>query len=241
MVVALILAGGYGKRLRPLTLDTPKPLITVGKKAVIEYQLEWLRYYSIEEAVVLAGYLKEKLITTLGSGSRYGVSITYVVEDEPLGTGGALKNASHVLKKNEYSIVVNGDIITNIDPWKLIDLVKDRDLVAAIGAVPLRSPYGVLDIEGSLIRGFVEKPVIKTHWINAGVYAMTPKIIDYLPDEGDIEKTTFPLLANNNALGAVKFDTPPFYWRSIDTHKDLEEVSKELEQLGGLLPPQESF
>ncbi len=239
MAVAMILAGGYGKRLRPLTLEVPKPLVKVGRKSVIEYQLEWLKYYGVDEVVVLAGYLKEKIIEALGSGSKYGVSITYVIEDEPLGTGGALRNASHILRKNEVVIVTNGDIITNIDPRPLVDRAKKGDVAAAIAAVPLRSPYGILNIddEAKLIRGFTEKPILRDYWINAGVYALTPAIVDKLPERGDVEKTTFPELADEGRLGVVKYETPPYYWRSIDTHKDLEEAAKEIEELGGLLPP----
>ncbi|MCE4602608.1 MAG: nucleotidyltransferase family protein [Desulfurococcales archaeon] len=238
MVIALILAGGYGKRLRPLTLQVPKPLLQVGRRAVIEYQLEWLRFYGITEVVVLAGYLKEKLIESLGSGAKYGVSLTYVIEDEPLGTGGALRNASHILGRSEITIVTNGDIITNLDPWKLIEHTRSGGLDASLAAVPLRSPYGVLDIDNGKIRGFREKPVIRDYWINAGVYAMRPEIVPHLPESGDIEKTTFPLLASEGRLGVVRYDTPPFYWRSIDTHKDLEEAAKEIEEMGGLLPPE---
>ena len=237
VVVAFILAGGYGKRLRPLTLEVPKPLIRVGRRSVIEYQLEWLRFYGITEVVVLAGYLKEKLIEALGSGSRYGVSLSYVIEDEPLGTGGALRNASHIIGRSEVAVVTNGDIVTNIDPWRLIDYSKSMNVVAAIAAVPLRSPYGILDISDGLIRGFREKPILRDYWINAGVYAMKPEITRHLPESGDIEKTTFPLLASNSKLGVVLYETPPYYWRSIDTHKDLEEAAREIEDMGGLLPP----
>lgn len=237
MGLAMILAGGYGKRLRPLTLEVPKPLVKVGEKSVIEYQIEWLKYYGFDEIVVLAGYLKEKIIEQLGSGSRYGVSITYVVEDEPLGTGGALKNASSILKRNESVIVVNGDVITNLDPGKLVEDVRNRNMVASIAAVPLRSPYGLLSIdeERKLIIEFKEKPVLYEYWINGGVYAFTPGIVEYLPEYGDVEKTTFPELASNSKLGVVKYMTPPYYWKSIDTHKDLEEADKELQAIGGLL------
>ena len=237
MAIAMILAGGYGKRLRPLTLEVPKPLVKVGEKSVIEYQIEWLKYYGFDEIVVLAGYLKEKIIEHLGSGSKYGVTITYVVEDEPLGTGGALKNAGSILRRNEIVVVVNGDVITNLDPRKLVEDVKSRELVATIAAVPLRSPYGILSIdeENRLIVDFKEKPILYEYWINGGVYAFTPEIVDYLPEYGDIEKTAFPELANNNKLGVVKYTTPPYYWKSIDTHKDLEEAGKELQAIGGLL------
>ncbi len=239
MTIAMILAGGYGKRLRPLTLEVPKPLVKVAGKPVMFYQLEWLKYYGINEVVILAGYLKEKIIETIGSGSKFGLSVSYVIEDDPLGTGGALRNAAHMLRKDETIIVINGDILTNLDPNRLIEkLESEKDLVAVIGSVPLRSPYGILDIdeEKMLIRGFKEKPILREYWINAGVYAFRPNIVDYLPEKGDIEKTTFPELAENRMLGTVKYDTPPYYWRSIDTHKDLEEAAKELESIGGLLP-----
>ncbi len=235
MAVAMILAGGYGKRLRPLTLETPKPLLKVGDKSVIEYQLEWLKFYGFEEVVILAGYLKEKIIERLGSGSRYGVSITYVVEDEPLGTGGALRNAAHILRRNEKVVVVNGDIITNIDPRPLMERVRG-DVIAGIAAVPLRSPYGILSIDDDkgIITGFKEKPILYDYWINGGVYVLTPAVADLLPEKGDVEKTTFPALASEGKLGVVKYETPPYYWRSIDTHKDLEEAAKELQVRGGL-------
>ena len=237
MAIAMILAGGYGKRLRPLTLEVPKPLVKVGEKSVIEYQIEWLKYYGYEEIVVLAGYLKEKIIEKLGSGSKYGVSITYVVEDEPMGTGGALRNAASIIKRSGTVIVVNGDIITNLDPRKLVEDVSSRDVVASIAAVPLRSPYGILAIDEDkrLIIDFREKPILQEYWINGGVYAMKPEIVEYLPEYGDIEKTTFPELAGQGRLGVVKYPTPPYYWKSIDTHKDLEEAAKELEAIGGLL------
>lgn len=235
MVQALILAGGYGKRLRPLTLETPKPLLEVAGKPVIVWQLEWLRSAGIERVVVLAGYLKEKLVEALGSGQRFGVRLVYVVEEEPLGTGGALRNAAHLIEREDYSIVVNGDVLTNIDPRALVRALESSGAVAAIATVPLRSPYGILDIgEDGRVRGFIEKPVVRDYWMNAGVYAFTPEIVGYLPERGDIEKRGFPELAGEGRLVAVKYDTPPYYWRSIDTHKDLEEASRELAEMGGL-------
>ncbi|MDP8002890.1 MAG: nucleotidyltransferase family protein [Caldisphaera sp.] len=234
MSLALILAGGYGKRLRPLTLDKPKPLIAINDKPVVVYQLEWLKHFGVDEIIMLAGYHKEKLIEELGSGTKYGVSISYVVEDEPLGTGGALKKAKYIFKNTEKFLVTNGDIITNINPNTLFDAL-DNQIIAVMAVVPLRSPYGVLDIDSSgLVKGFKEKPILYDYWINAGVYAFRPQIAEYLPDNGDIESTTFPKLANEGKMVAIKFELPKYYWRSIDTHKDLDEVSNELNQMGGL-------
>ncbi len=228
---AAILAGGYGKRLRPLTSDRPKPLIEVAGKPIIVWQIEWLKKHGITEIVVLAGYLYSRLIEYLGNGSRFGVRIAYVIEEEPLGTGGALKNAEHVLRREDYFIVLNGDIITNLDPLRLVKTLAEREgVIAAIAAVPLRSPYGILKIdEQGHILDFVEKPVLHDYWINAGVYAMKPDVFDYLPDRGDIEKTTFPALAREKKLIALRYQD--VFWRSIDTYKDVEEVSKELQAI----------
>jgi len=227
---AVILAGGYGKRLRPLTNTIPKPLIGVAGKPIIEWQIEWLKSYGFREIVVLIGYLREKIVEKLGGGSRFGVNIVYVVEDEPLGTGGALKNAERVLRGEDEFIVVNGDVITNLNPLKLLELLRsNKNIVGVIAAIPLRSPYGVINIDNDgRILGFKEKPIIKDYWMNAGVYAFRPEILEYLPEKGDIEKTAFPRLAEEGKLYSVRFEN--VYWRSIDTHKDIEEASKELSQ-----------
>ncbi len=226
---AVILAGGFGKRLRPYTETIPKPLVEVAGKPILEWQIEWLKSYGIREFVLLVGYLREKIIERIGSGSRLGVRVTYVVEDSPLGTGGALKNAEHVLRRENYFIVVNGDILTNINPLKVVDALREGRVVGSIATVPLRSPYGILRIENGYVVEFSEKPLIKDYWINAGIYGFTPEIFKYLPDKGDIERTAFPKLALQRMLVAVRFEN--VFWRSIDTYKDVEEASKELSKL----------
>ena len=222
-----ILAGGFGKRLRPLTSEKPKPLVEVADKPILVHQIDWLRSHGFNEIVLLVGYLKEKIMEYIGGGSRFGVRVVYVVEEEPLGTGGALKNAEHVLKNEDVFLVLNGDIITNLDPSRLIETVRSGEAAAAVAAVPLRSPYGILELgEGDKILAFREKPVLHEYWINAGVYAMSPRVFDYLPQRGDIERNGFPQLAREGLLKAVKYEG--VFWRSIDTHKDIEEAAKEL-------------
>ena len=236
MTLAAILAGGYGKRLRPLTIERPKPLLEVAGKPILLHLIEWLKYYGISDIVLLVGYLKEKIIEAVGSGSKYGVTIVYSVEDEPLGTGGALRNAAGILAKTEKFLLVNGDILTNLDPRPLLDKVND-EIYVAIATVPLRSPYGILEItEDGMVRRFREKPILEDHWINAGVYAMTPKVIEYLPARGDLEKATLPRLASESRVAAVRYDIRRVYWRSIDSVKDLEEASAEIAGMGGLVP-----
>lgn len=223
MMKAVILAGGYGKRLRPLTENVPKPLLKISGRSIIEWQFEWLKSYGINEVVICAGHLKEKIMEEVGSGQRFEVRVSYVVEDKPMGTGGALYNAMHLFMKEDAFLVVNGDVLTNLDPRILTNELKD-DCIGAIAVVPLPSPYGIVEFDGgtSKIKSFKEKPRLMDYWINAGVYAFTPKIINYLPKEGDLEKITFPELAENGLLKAVPFKD--CRWISIDSHKDLEEA-----------------
>uniref|UniRef100_A0A7C2FP29 Nucleotidyltransferase family protein n=1 Tax=Thermosphaera aggregans TaxID=54254 RepID=A0A7C2FP29_9CREN len=226
-MLAAILAGGYGKRLRPFTNDVPKPMVQVGDKTLVEWQIEWLRKHGFNELVLLVGYKKEKLIEHVGSGSKYGVRVTYVIEDEPLGTGGAVKNAEHILSKTDVFLVVNGDILTDLDPKLLVEKLESTNgLLGVIASIPLPSPYGVLEISGDRVIGFTEKPLLKDYWINAGVYALKPEALRYFPEKGDLEKTAFPVMARDGVLGTVRYTD--VFWKAIDTFKELEEASRTL-------------
>lgn len=224
---AAIIAGGLAKRLRPITEEIPKSLVEVAGKPVIEWQLRWLKANGVDSAVILAGYRYEKLIEFLGSGRRFGMSVTYVVEDTPLGTGGAIKNAEPYLS-NEVFIAVNGDVITDIPLNRLVEVVRsDETTMAAIALVPLKSPYGVVKTtRDGRVESFVEKPSIEEYLINAGIYAMRDRVFQYLPEVGDIERTTFPRLATEGRLYGVKFTGN--YWKSIDTIKDVEEATNDI-------------
>lgn len=230
MAKAVILAGGFGKRLRPLTEDRPKPLVEVAGRPIIEWQILWLRSHGVREFVVLLGYRWERLVERLGSGRRLGVRVAYVVEDEPLGTGGAVKNAEHLLRGEKVFIVLNGDILTDLDVGRLVEkLAGSGDALVAMALVPLRSPYGVVELgPGDRIVGFAEKPTLD-YWVNAGVYAMRPGVLDYLPERGDLERAVFPRLAREGLLLGVRYRG--VYWRSVDTLKDLEEAARQIEAL----------
>ncbi|MGC9132930.1 MAG: nucleotidyltransferase family protein [Nanopusillaceae archaeon] len=223
---AIILAGGYGKRLRPFTEDKPKNLVEINGKTILEYQINWLKKYNINDIILLAGYKYEKLIEWCKENEeKLNVNFYFSIESKPLGTGGALKKAEKILKNEEKFLMINGDIITNLDISKL----SLDNFIGVISLVPLRSTYGVVLLEGNKIKEFIEKPILKEYWINAGVYLFSNKIFEYLPEIGDIEKETFPRLAKEGLLKGEKFDN--IYWRSIDTLKDLEEASKEIEKI----------
>ncbi|MEJ2771937.1 MULTISPECIES: nucleotidyltransferase family protein [unclassified Stygiolobus] len=224
---AVILAGGFGKRLRPLTDERPKPLIEIAGKPIIEWQIKWLKKFGVTSVFVLAGYKKEVLIDWVAKNQdKLGIPIAILTEDQPLGTGGAIKRLNGFISNGEKFFVLNGDILTNLDLSKL----GDDEAVAVISLVPLRSPFGIVkvDSKGNIIQ-FVEKPVLKDFWINAGIYSMNSEIFEYLPEKGDIEKETFPLLAQKGLLKGITFDD--VYWRSIDTLKDYEEANAEITEV----------
>ncbi|MFB6470207.1 MAG: NDP-sugar synthase [Vulcanisaeta sp. AZ3] len=227
MVKALILAGGFGKRLAPLTLDRPKPLIEVGGKPILQWQIEWLAKQGVSDIVLAVGYLRTKVFEVMGDGSKFGVRLFYSVEEEPLGTAGAIKNAAKFLEDDVF-VILNGDVITNLSIRPLIEGLSD-DVAATIALVPMRSPYGIVHVSNDgFIAEFREKPVLD-YLINAGVYAFKKDIINYLPNKGDIEVTVFPELASNRRIKGVIFRD--VYWKSVDTVKDIEEVEKVIKEV----------
>jgi NDP-sugar pyrophosphorylase family protein len=222
---AVILAGGFGKRLKPLTDERPKPMIEVLNIPIIEWQIKWFKKYGIDEIIICVGHLKEPIINYIGSGRRFGVKVGYAVEEKPLGTGGALKNSESLLASytEKGFFLINGDILTNLDPTRL-----NNGQSAALALVPLRSPFGIVELDkNSYVLGFVEKPQIKDRWINAGVYYFTKDVFRYLPENGNIEVTTLPVMAKENKLKAVIYENS--FWHSIDSHKDIEEAGKEIQ------------
>jgi len=227
-VITVILAGGLGKRLRPLTSDRPKPMIQINKTPIIELQVKWLKKFGITDIIVLVGHLREKIKHHLADGKKFGVNISYIEENVPLGTGGALKNAKdHIIQDGNSDsgfFVINGDILTNLDPFTISEKGS-----MTLALVPLKSTFGIVETNGDLVSKFVEKPYIEDRWVNAGVYYFSNDIFDYLPDNGNLETVTLPMLVEKQKLKAKKFSNN--YWRSIDSHKDVDEASKEIEQV----------
>jgi mannose-1-phosphate guanylyltransferase len=219
---AVVLAGGFGKRLKPLTDQIPKPMIEVLGVPIVEWQVRWLRKFGVKDFILCVGHLSEQISSHIGDGSKFGAHVEYSVEEEPLGTGGALKNARKFLADQDSFFMLNGDVLTELDPNKL-----RVDNLNTIALVPLRSPFGMVELDGnSKVLGFVEKPEISGSWINAGVYRLTPEIFEFLPENGNIEVTALPALAEKGKLHAVKYQK--IFWRSIDSHKDIEEAAKDM-------------
>ncbi len=224
---ALILAGGKGERLRPLTDTLPKPMAPVGGKPILEHQVEWLSAGGVDRVVFLAGYRWEAIRSHFGDGSRQGVRVAYSVESSPLGRGGAIKQGFPLASDDEGPVVVtNGDIITRQPLREIIEFhqrspARKNGPAVTLMAVPMVSPYGLVDMDdaGSVV-GFREK-VELPHWINGGVYVIDREVFQEFPDLGDHEVETFPALAESGRIAAFRTRS---FWTSIDSFKDLREA-----------------
>ena len=211
-------------RLRPLTDDRPKALVPVKGRPISEYQIEWLMKEGGVDGVTFAcGYKWEKLKEHFGS-SFQGIPIDYSVEDEPLGTGGAIRKALSAGDLGELVVVANGDIVTDLPLKRMIEAHRQAgEISASMLVVPYRSRFGVVKIDKlKTVREFVEKPAFPDVWINGGVYVLNAKrIFKNLPEKGDIERETFPKLVDYGALLSY-----PHYgeWVFLDSQKDLQEL-----------------
>ncbi len=226
---ALIIAGGEGERLRPLTSDRPKPMIEVAGKPILEYQVEWLAGQGVSDVILLCGYKAEIIQEHFEDGSRFGLRVHYSVEREPLGRGGALKLGARLLPPDEeLALGLNGDVLTNQPLTPLLRHHRRKGATATVMLTRLRSPYGITrgDRAGHIV-AFDEKPMLP-HWINAGVYVLAPDFFRRLPERGDHERTTFPELAAEGKLFGYRSRA---YWRSIDTFKDLTKAAVEVGEL----------
>jgi NDP-sugar pyrophosphorylase family protein len=218
---AIILAGGRGKRLRPITDYVPKPLIPIKNIPIIEWQIKYLKKFGISEIIVCSGY-KTKMIENYLNNKKLGIKITFSIEDNPLGTGGAIKKAGKKIKDKSF-LVINGDIITNIDLKKMME--KEN----SIASIQLKTKFGILQTDGNKIMKFDEKKEIKNIWMNAGIYYLNKETLKELPIVGDIEKTLFPDYAKKEKLSTIKFTNSK--WYSIDSFKDMEECSLVIEKI----------
>lgn len=198
---ALILAGGKGTRLRPLTVYTPKPIVPVLNRPFLLYQIEVLRKAGIEDITLSLSYQPDKIQQVLGNGLDFGVNLRYVTEPSPMGTGGAYKFASDAIR--ETTVVFNGDILTDLDIGKLLEVHAERQAAATITLVRVDDPsrYGVVQFDSNeKVTNFVEKPTPKdlaklaTNTINAGIYVLEPEILDLIAKDANqsFEYDVFP-------------------------------------------------
>jgi NDP-sugar pyrophosphorylase family protein len=223
---AIILAGGEGVRLRPLTSDIPKAMINVAGKPLLQWILEWLRRNGIENIIIGVAYKKEKIIDTFNDGKALGLKINYSNHTVEGGTGEGFRLAiERHIHDDEIFLAMNGDELVDINVVDFARFHVENSGIATIAVGPLRSPYGVVDLDGVDVVGFQEKPVLQAHRVSVGTYVFSHEIKDYLPEKGDVERVVFPRLASLRKLKAYVHNG---FWATINTLKDLEDVREQL-------------
>ena len=232
MAVAILLVGGFGTRLMPLTRNTPKPMLTVAGLPVTEHQLMMAKAAGIKEIVLATSYLSDVFTPYFGDGSQWGMSIKYAVEKEPLGTGGAIRNAAQLLDTQESVVILNGDVLSAHDLSEQIRQheAHDADVTLHLTQVEDARAFGCVptDADGR-VTAFLEKmdnPV--TNQINAGCYVFNPRVISSIPLDTvvAVERETFPQLV---AQGAKIFGyLENAYWLDIGTPKALLKASTDI-------------
>lgn len=216
---AVIMAGGRGKRLRPLTDDTPKPMLELGGKPIIEHNIDRLISYGIQNIYISVNYLKEQIMEYFGDGTEKGISIQYIEEEKPLGTAGALS----LVKEFENDVLLtNSDLFTNIDfeDFYLAFEMKNADMAVASIPYTVNIPYAILDENNGSIKDFKEKPT-NTHYANAGIYILNKEILHHIP-ENEFYNTTDLLQEMIKLNKTVIHNSLVGYWIDIGKHEDLQ-------------------
>ena len=237
MATAILLVGGFGTRLMPLTKNTPKPMLTVAGIPVTEHQLKMAKAAGITHIVLATSYLSELFTPYFGDGSKWGMKIEYAVEETPLGTGGAIRNAAKVINSSESIVILNGDVLSSHNLTEQIRQheANNADVTLHLTQVEDARAYGCVPTDSKgRVTAFLEKmenPV--TNQINAGCYVFNPRVLESIPLDTvvSVERETFPLLVKNGAdvFGYVENS----YWVDIGTPQALMKASIEIVKRNG--------
>ena len=237
MAVAILLVGGFGTRLMPLTKNTPKPMLTVAGIPVTEHQIAMAKAAGIREIVLATSYLSEVFIPYFGDGSKWGIKIKYAVEQEPLGTGGGIRNAAQLLDSDQSVVILNGDVLSSHNLAEQIRQHEshDADVTLHLTQVEDARAFGCVPTDSNgRVTAFLEKmenPV--TNQINAGCYVFNPRVITAIPLDTvvSVERETFPQLV---ASGAKVFGyVENAYWLDIGTPRALLKASIDIVKRSG--------
>lgn len=230
---AVVLVGGFGTRLRPLTLTMPKQMLPVVDRPMIERVVAGLGAAGVTEVVLSLGYKPDAFLAAYPDDMCAGVRLAYAVESEPLDTAGAVRFAAMQAGIDDTFLVLNGDVLTDLDVGELCDLHRSRGALGTIALTRVQDPsrYGVVpvDDEGRVL-DFVEKPppgTAPTDWINAGTYVLEPSVLDRIPDgrRVSIERETFPAMVLEGSLFALESDS---YWIDAGTPETYLQVQLDL-------------
>jgi dTDP-glucose pyrophosphorylase len=217
-VQAVIMAGGLGKRLRPLTNETPKPLLQVGSAPVVDHLLHQLHDSGVRKVHITTHYLPDKIRDHIGSGESFGVEVNYVSETEPLGTAGAL---GLLQDRQQTLLVVNGDVLTNVNFRALIAYHREQRAGATVGvaAHEVAVPFGVVETDGDRVVGIAEKPVY-TYFVNAGIYVLEPTALAAIPSSARLDMTDLVAVLVASGVKVVPFPITE-YWLDVGREEDL--------------------
>ena len=230
--VAIILAGGVGTRLQPITFEIPKPLVLVHDRTLLEHQFDLFKKHGIKNIIISIGYKGDKIKHAIGDGRRFGVNVSYVEEAKPLGTAGPLKLAKPLITGT--FVTENSDELKDIDLRDMYLFHKENKALVTIALTTVDNPsaYGVAKMQGGKILEFVEKPKREdapSNLINSGLYMMEPEVLDYIGDGFSmLEKDVFPKLAQEGKLFGYPFSgqwyntgTLELYEKAIKEWKDI--------------------
>jgi dTDP-glucose pyrophosphorylase len=226
-----IMAGGFGTRLKPLTDNCPKPMLNVGGKPMLETLINNFKNHGFYKFYISTHYLPEVIMDYFGNGSGYDVEITYVHEETPLGTGGALSLLPDSLP-NEPLIMINGDILTNVDFAKVLDfhVQQQSDATMCVRDYEVKVPFGVIEGQGHEITDIVEKPTYR-YFVNAGIYVISHHIIKQLPNNKHLDMPTLFEVKKNEGCKILKFPIHE-YWLDVGRHDDFKKAQTDIYDLG---------
>jgi dTDP-glucose pyrophosphorylase/mRNA-degrading endonuclease RelE of RelBE toxin-antitoxin system len=226
---AVIMAGGRGQRLQPLTDTTPKPLLKVGDKPIMEHNLDRLSLFGIDDFWISVKYLGEQIENYFGQGVEKNIKIEYVWENEPLGTIGAVSQIENF--EHDYILVTNSDLLTNIDyeQFFLEFINEDADLAVLTIPYQVNIPYAVLETNNGEVKSFKEKPTY-TYYSNGGIYLMKKEMVKYIPKDTFFDAPDLMQELINNNLKVISY---PFsgYWLDVGKHEDFEKAHMDLKNI----------
>lgn len=227
--MAVVMAGGRGERLMPLTEKTPKPMLKVGGKPIIEYNIEHLVRHGIRDISISIRYLGEQLQEYFKDGSHKNANISYITEDKPLGTIGALKRIASI--SQDYILVMNSDLLTDIDLESFFETFIEQGADMAVATIPydVNIPYAVMELEGNVVKDFKEKPRY-TYYSNAGIYLMKRELLDIIPEDQFFDATD---LMNTVIAQGKKLIADPIlsYWLDIGRMEDFYKAQEDIKHL----------
>ena len=240
---AVVLVGGQGSRLRPITYDVPKAMVPLRNRPFMDFMVEFLRAGRLRGAVLSLGYLPDPIQEYFDGRDLDGFSMDYAVEDRALGTAGGIKNAEKYLD-GEPVVVVNGDVLSGMDLRVAIQRHKESDGLATIVLISVEDPtaYGLVEVDHDmLVRRFLEKPAadeVTTNLVNAGIYVLEPEVLAMIPagQEVSIEREIFPSL---QAEGRLRAYVSSSYWKDIGTPRSYLTASQDV--LSGVVGAGENF